>query len=174
MLQPTAVKKSAPLPGTVIGGVYRVVKLIGEGAMGVVLLAHDTALQRSVAMKLIRPELASSSLRDRFLQEARAMARVSHPNVVQIYAFGDHEGAPYIAMELIPGSTLEDLRLSAPAGGVPDRDLVLRILDETCHGVSAIHAANTVHRDLKPTNILLDAEMRARVADFGVASATDG
>lgn len=156
--------------GTVIDGVYRIVGPLGQGGMGVVMLAHDERLERNVAIKLIRPELLHSvDLRDRFLTEARAMARVRHPNVLQIYAFGEFETAPYFVTELVEGQTVEQWLRARPEGTAPDLDIALRILEETCLGVTAIHAADTVHRDLKPSNLLLDSEMRVRVADLGVA-----
>jgi serine/threonine-protein kinase len=137
--------------------------------MGVVVLALDEKLQRHVAIKIVRAELLDSEdLRARFLQEARAMARVSHPNVLQIHAFGEIAGAPYFVMEYAPGTTVEEWL--AASAGPPDLDVALRILDDTCEGVNAIHAAQTVHRDLKPSNLLLDERLRVRVADLGLAN----
>jgi serine/threonine protein kinase len=153
-----------PAPGTIIDGVYRVVGPLGEGAMGVVLLAQDQRLGRQVAIKFLRTDL-DEEFRERFVAEARAMARVNHPNVVQIYAFGEYHGAPYFVMEFVDGRTLEDWM----AKSSPDLDLALHVLAGICDGVAAIHAAKTVHRDLKPTNILLDAELRPRIADLGLA-----
>ena len=162
----------APETGAVIAGVYQVLTPLGRGAMGVVMLARDLVLERLVAIKIIRPEmLDSDELRVRFLAEARAMARVNHPNVLHIHAFGDYEGAPYFVMEFVKGKTLESWM--RPTGGevvVPPLAETLRVLDATCLGVEAIHAAKTVHRDLKPSNILLGADMRVHVADLGVAN----
>jgi serine/threonine-protein kinase len=159
-----------PEPGSVIGGIYRVIRPLGSGAMGVVLLAHDESLDRKVAIKLIQPNLMRSDMRDRFADEARAMARVSHANVLQIHSLGEHEGAPYFVMEFVEGQTLEQwLRSRSETEAAVDVDLALSILEGTCRGVMAIHAADTIHRDLKPSNILLDARLRPRVADLGVA-----
>ena len=155
--------------GTVIDGIYRVVGPLGEGAMGVVVQAHDNLLQRDVAIKLVRPELLGPALRDDFLSEARAMARVRHPHVLQIYSLGQHGDAPYFVMELVQGKTAESWLAARPAGTPPDLEVALRILDQTCQGVSAIHAAGAVHRDLKPSNLLLDSAGRVRVSDLGVA-----
>ncbi|MDP9150779.1 MAG: protein kinase [Myxococcota bacterium] len=157
-----------PEPGSVIAGCYRVVRLLGTGAMGVVLLAEDESLQRRVAIKFIRPTLAGPSFRDRFLDEARAMARVSHPNVLQVHAFGEQDEAPYFVMEFVEGFTLTQWLAdrSAPL----NLDVALRILDGLCLGVAAIHAQNTVHHDIKPANILLDDTLRPRVADLGLAA----
>lgn len=156
-----------PQAGTVVGGTYRIVGPVGAGAMGVVLLAHDDTLDRRVAIKWTRAHLLTGQFRDSFVSEARAMARVNHPNVVQIHAYGDHEGTPYFAMEYVDGPTLEQWLARGPRP--PDVDIALRILDAVCDGVSAIHAADTVHRDIKPSNILLDERLRPRVADLGLA-----
>jgi serine/threonine-protein kinase len=153
--------------GTVIGGVYRVIGHLGSGTMGTVLLAHDETLDRRVAIKFVHDELRDSGFRDRFAAEARAMARVSHPNVLQIHTFGEHDGAQYFVMELVEGMTLEAWFESV--GRLPPLGTALQILEGICEGVSAIHAADALHRDLKPSNILLDAQLRPRVADLGLA-----
>jgi eukaryotic-like serine/threonine-protein kinase len=155
-------------PGTLIGGSYRLLGELGRGAMGVVLLAMDERLQRRVAIKFIRSDVVEPGFYTRFTQEARAMARVNHPNVLCIYAFGEHEGTPYFVSELVEGVTLEAWLAARPSP--PDLESALRILDDVCKAVAAIHAAGTVHRDLKPSNILVDSESRTRVADFGVST----
>jgi serine/threonine-protein kinase len=168
----TAATASAlgPAPGTKIAGVFTVERVLGQGGMGIVLLAHDEVLDRDVAIKFVRKDLLHEpELRDRFLTEARAMARVRHPNVLPIYAFGVYEEAPYFVTEHVDGQTVESWLRERPAGTFPDLERALRILEDTCDGVAAIHAAQTVHRDLKPGNLLLDAEFRVRVADMGVA-----
>jgi serine/threonine-protein kinase len=153
--------------GTLIDGVYRVVGPLGSGAMGVVLLAQDESLDRRVAIKFVHPTLHRDDFIQRFTAEARALARVNHPNVVQIYAFGEHDGAPYFATEFVEGQTLA--QWIARSGAATDVDIALEILDGVCEGVAAIHAANTVHRDLKPGNVLLDARLRPHIADLGLA-----
>jgi serine/threonine-protein kinase len=158
---------NGPTPGSLIGGIYRVVRPLGSGAMGVVLLAHDESLDRRVAIKLIQPNLLRTDMRERFADEARAMARVSHPNVLAIHSLGEHEDTPYFVMEFVEGKTLE--QWLDEKGSPPDVELALSILEGTCRGVMAIHAADTIHRDLKPSNILLDARLKPRVADLGVA-----
>ncbi|MGH7438456.1 MAG: serine/threonine-protein kinase, partial [Polyangiaceae bacterium] len=135
--------------------------------MGAVLLACDETLGRRVAIKLTRGHLLSPESRASLISEARAMARVSHPNVVQIYAHGEHEGAPYFVMEYVDGPTLE--QWLARASSAPELNVALAIMDEICRGVAAIHAVETVHRDIKPSNILLDERMRPRVADLGLS-----
>ncbi len=154
-------------PGALIGGAYRVLEPLGSGAMGMVVLAHDESLDRRVAIKFIHPHLLDRELRGRFAVEAHAMARVSHPNVLQIYAFAEHEDAPYFVMEVIEGQTLEQWLLEC--GTPPDLEVALSILEGICRGTEAIHAADTVHRDLKPSNILLDAKLQPHIADLGVA-----
>jgi len=160
-----------PEIGAVIHGVYRVIKPLATGGMGVVVLARDEQLERDVAIKFVRPELLDcDGLRARFVSEARAMARVGHPNVVHIHAFGEHRGAPYFVMEFVEGRTVQTLLRAWKDGAAPiDQALALRMLDDMCKGVTAIHAAGTVHRDLKPSNLLLDANGDLRVTDFGVA-----
>jgi serine/threonine-protein kinase len=156
-----------PVPGDVIGGMYRVEGELGSGAMGVVLLAVDERLKRKVAIKLIQSSLFAKHFQERFLQEARAMAEVTHPNVLVIHAFGEHGSSPYFVTEFVAGTTLD--RTIAECRHAIDLNLAFRILDEICMGVSALHAAGIVHRDLKPANILLDSEFRVRVADLGLA-----
>ncbi len=153
--------------GQHISDTYQIIGELGGGGMGVVLAAFDQQLGRKVAIKLIHAELRSEDFRARFTAEARAMARVSHPNVVTIHAFGEHDGAPFMVMELVEGATLETWLEAQPKQ--PDIDEVLRILNQICLGLSAIHAAGTLHRDIKPSNILLDSQLRARVSDLGLA-----
>ena len=135
--------------------------------MGVVLLAVDERLNRKVAIKVIQSSLFAPHFRDRFEQEARAMAEVNHPNVLVIHALGEHESQPYFVTEFVAGTTLD--RVIAECQHAIDVDLALRILNEICSGVSALHAAGIVHRDLKPANILLDNKFSVRVADLGLA-----
>jgi len=155
-------------PDASLGENYRVLGVLGRGAMGVVYSAFDEILQRKVAIKLIRKAFRSDAFRARFKFEARAMALVSHPNVVSIHAFGEHQASPYIVMELVDGQSLDSWRGKQPSP--PDRQACLSILDQICHGVMAIHEAGTIHRDIKPSNILIDrTHLRARISDFGLA-----
>jgi CheY-like chemotaxis protein len=172
--EPTLVSRSsspglgcALNPGTRVGQNYRVRHLLGIGGMGAVFLAHDEVLDRPVAIKFVREPLVGEAFRARFVIEARAMARVRHPNVVQIHAFGEHLGCPYFVMEFVEGMTLDAwLKLQ---GGRPSLEQCLQLLEGICDAVSAIHAADTVHRDLKPSNIIVQSDLRPRVTDLGLA-----
>jgi serine/threonine protein kinase len=157
-----------PALGDVVGGVYRILGELGRGAMGVVLLAFDLHLHRKVAIKFVSSQSFAEDMRQRFVQEARAMALVNHPNVLAIHSFGEHGTIPYFVMELVDGQTV-DAWLTQNEGP-PDLDAALAILQDVCEGVSAIHAAGAVHCDLKPSNVLLDDRMRVRVADLGLAA----
>jgi serine/threonine protein kinase len=164
-----------PQAGTLIDGAYRVVGPLGQGGMGMVVLALDERLQRDVAIKLIRPAYGNhSKARERFLIEARAMARVRHENVVEIFAFGDLAGSPYFVMEYVPGSNianwLDDLILEDK---LPSVDESLGYLDQICRGLTAIHASGAVHGDLKPSNILLGPASRVALADLGLSRLFD-
>jgi serine/threonine protein kinase len=164
--------RGLPRPGDLVGDTFEVVSEIGRGSMGVVLSAFDRKLERPVAIKLIRAELLDSGFRQRFLDEARVMAQINHPNVVCIHALGEHGAMPYFVMELVEGMNLEQWQRRR--GGPVELRPALEILNDMCLGVSAIHEAGAVHRDLKPSNILLDAQLRSRVADFGVSTRTEG
>lgn len=143
--------------GTLVNTTYRVERALGVGGMGVVALATDEALDRKVAIKFIRPELfAFPEMRTFFHNEARAMARVSHRNVLSVFAFGEHEGTPYFVMEYVDGKTVERWLRERPPDSFPDIDEAIAILDQACLGVSAIHDSSTIHRDLKPSNLLID------------------
>ncbi len=162
--------------GVVVDGTYRIEGPLGAGGMGVVVLARDERLDRLVAIKLIRPELfEKDDLRELFVVEARAMARVNHPNVLAVHAFGELDRVPYFVMEYVDGESAEDwLARARDRGALPDLERALDIVDQACAGAAAIHAAMTVHRDLKPSNLLLDATGRVAVSDLGVARILEG
>jgi serine/threonine protein kinase len=164
-----------PPVGALIDGTYRVMGPLGEGGMGLVALAIDERLQREVAIKFIRPSLVSrEKARSRFLSEARAMARVHHENVVEIYSFGETDGMPYFVMEYVPGSNIALWINDATQGRVlPPVDVALGFLDQICRGLSAIHASSLVHGDLKPTNVLIGPASRVAIADLGMSRVLD-
>jgi len=147
--------------GTVVGR-YQITRFIGGGGGGQVYEAFDPQLARAVALKLIRAERAEQP---HLVGEARALARLSHPNVVNVYDAGIHEGRAYVVMELVEGVSLERWLEEAPRSW---REIVERFLDAG-QGLAAAHAAGLVHRDVKPANVILGVGGRARIADFGLA-----
>jgi eukaryotic-like serine/threonine-protein kinase len=150
------------MAGDVIAGRYRLLEPLGYGAMSSVWLAEDTELQRRVAVKVLGP----TADRARFEREARAAAALSHPNICQLYDYGEEDGKPYMVLEYLSGGTLEErLRGGKP---LPDDDAT-RIAAEIAAGLAHAHARGLVHRDLKPANVLFDAEERPKIADFGIA-----
>jgi eukaryotic-like serine/threonine-protein kinase len=157
-----------PAIGDVVGGSYRILGELGRGSMGVVLEAFDLQLHRKVAIKFVNAASFDDSAGQHFVREARAMALVNHPNVLAIHSFGEHGSVPYFVMELVDGQTVESWL--ERSDGHAELDEVLAILNDVCQGVSAIHAAGAVHCDLKPSNVLLDHQLRVRVADLGLAA----
>ena len=152
-----------------LGG-FEILRELGQGGMGVVYEAHQTALDRRVALKVLQPHAAGDeNLKRMFQREARAVARLDHPNVVPIFEVGEADGQPYFAMQLIPGGTLSQ-RLAED--GLSVREAV-GVLAAVCRAVAAAHRAGVVHRDLKPSNILLDDEVRPFVSDFGLSRMID-
>ncbi|MBE2318334.1 serine/threonine protein kinase [Solirubrobacter sp. CPCC 204708] len=157
-------------PGDVVDG-YRIEARLGGGGFGEVFLAAERSPKRKVARKFIRPELAlAPDLMRRFEREVDAMASVEHPNVVPIYARGEHQGRRYFSMRYVPGGSL-DRFLSERRPAFED---VLELLAGVAEGLDCCHARGVVHRDLKPANILIDAEHgRGLLTDFGIALADD-
>ena len=150
---------------------YRLVEKIGEGGMGVVWRALDTTLDRDVAIKLL-PEsfLRDEELLARFEREAKAVAALSHPNIVGIFGFGTQSGLAYAVMELLEGQTLRDL---LDDGVLPPRKAV-DIARQIAIGLDAAHGKGIVHRDLKAENVFVTSDGRARILDFGLATAVPG
>jgi serine/threonine protein kinase len=148
-------------------GRYEILDKLGEGAMGVVYRARDTALGRVVALKMLSQELgAEEELHQRFLREAEAVGLLSHPNIVTVYDMGEAAGQLYMSMELLEG---EDLRfLIEKRVPIPVADRV-RILIQICEGVEYAHSKGVVHRDIKPANILVTTSARVKILDFGLA-----
>ncbi len=149
-------------------GRYVVEKELGRGGMGVVFAAHDDALKRRVALKVVRTDRGIPDARARLEREAQSLAKVQHPNVVAVHDVGEADGELFIAMELVDGEPL-----STWAKGKPWRQ-VLEMLHEAGRGLAEAHDAGVLHRDFKPGNVLVDSAGRARVADFGLAAAHEG
>lgn len=149
-------------------GDYVVHEALGQGGMGTVFRARDAVLERDVALKLIHPSLVGrEDFRGMFLGEARCMASIAHPNVVQVFALGNHQEVPFIAMELLSGGSVQERIL---AEGPLELDEALPILRDVAEGLSAIHRAGRVHGDVKPANVLLTEEGdRAALTDMGVS-----
>ena len=156
-------------PDTIVDDRYRILTRIGAGGMAEVFCAHDESLGRKVALKLLHRRFADDAeFVERFRREASAAAGLQHPNVVGIYDRGRWDGTYYIAMEYLPGRTLKDIvRDEAPLDPVRAIDLTVQVLK----AARFAHRRGVVHRDLKPHNVIVDDEDRAKVADFGIARA---
>jgi serine/threonine protein kinase len=150
------------MPARSIAGRYRLEELLGTGGMAEVWRATDLELDRAVALKLLAPDAD----RSRFAREARAVAALAHPNITQLYDYGESDGRPYMVLEYLPGGTLEE-RVRDP---IPlDDETTARIASVIAAGLAHAHARGLIHRDLKPANVLFDEEGRAKIADFGIA-----
>lgn len=146
-------------------GRYLVVERIGVGGMGEVHKAYDPELGRVVAIKVMHRELDSDGGEQRLLREAQAIAQLSHPNVIAVHDVGTSDGALYVAMEFVDGLSLGAWLRSKPR----DRDAILDVFLQAARGLAAAHDAGLVHRDFKPANVLVGADGRVRVLDFGLA-----
>jgi serine/threonine protein kinase len=153
-----------------IGFQYRIERLLGRGGMGAVYLAHELALDRDVAIKVLPPERAGSrEVRERFRREARTAARLSHPNIVPLYTFGEVAGLVYFVMGYVAG---ESLAARLQTRGPVDADEARILLAAICDALDYAHRQGIVHRDIKPDNILLDAASGTPLlTDFGIAKA---
>src|ERR1044072_1727309 len=151
--------------GTAIDGCFRVLSYLGEGRFGIVYRCHDMELDRDVAVKLLKPDSAGPTELKILLTEARRLAALSHPNVVQAFRLGNWNGSPYIAMELIEGKKLlelsSDSRLSL-------REAV-KAMRQVPAGLRAIHEAGIIHRDLSPNNIMITRSGIAKILDLGLS-----
>ena len=155
----------------VIAG-YRRLRQLGAGGMGEVHLAHHDRLDRKVALKLLRPNVSDDGdFTQRFLRESKAMAAVSHPNVVAIHDAGEADGFLFMAIEFVDGT---DLSKQLKTRGTIDEPTALGILIGCCRGLEAIYEAGLVHRDIKPANIFLDREGKPKIGDLGLARHVDG
>src|SRR5947209_11787973 len=150
-----------------LGG-YRILRLLGQGGMGAVFAAEDPSLRRRVAIKVLRPDVASCpESRVRFLREARSAAVLQHDHIVTIHHVGEQGGVPFIVMPLLAGESLDERLRREPSLTVAE---VVRIGREVAEGLQAAHAAGLIHRDIKPANIWLEAPGgRVKILDFGLA-----
>ncbi len=157
----------------ILGPGYELGERIGAGGFAEVFKAQDLRLKRSVAVKVLRPDLGlTPGMLDRFRREAEVVAALRHPHIVPIYDIGEGEGIAFILMPFIAG---ESLRAVMERSGPMDPDMVRRILTEAAHGLGAAHDAGVIHRDIKPENIMLEGrEQRALLMDFGIAKAVGG
>ena len=152
---------------SVLSGRYRLASKLGSGGMSTVYLAQDEVLDRPVAVKLLHREISEEADQlERFRREARAAARLSHPNLVSVIDAGEDEGRPYIVFEYVEGETLK--RRIQHEGGLPVDEAVAYAI-EIGRGLIAAHGRKLVHRDVKPQNVLIDPDGRAKVTDFGIA-----
>jgi predicted Ser/Thr protein kinase len=159
------------LPGTLLGGRYRIIGLLGRGGMGEVYRATDLALGQSVALKFLPEEAAQNQrLLERFHGEVRIARQVSHPNVCRVYDIGQAEGMPFISMEYVDGEDLSSLLLRI--GRLP-ADKALETARKLCAGLSAAHDRGIIHRDLKPQNIMMNKRGDVVIMDFGLAAVAE-
>jgi serine/threonine protein kinase/ketosteroid isomerase-like protein len=180
----TFLVESLPL---VIDGKYKLERLIAHGGMGSVYRAHHMQLDRAVAIKILRAEfLSDPMIRERFSREARAVARLKHPNIVSVYDFGElPEGGAYLVMELIEGRSLrEEMRLHIARHGQFSPERAATLLSQVCVGIEHAHRQGIIHRDLKPDNVMIETQTgdqpggpltaeRVLVLDFGIAKLKD-
>lgn len=160
------------LPGVVLAQRYEIICMLGEGGMGAVYKARDRELDRPVALKVIRPDLArNKAMIDRFKQELLLARQVTHRNVIRIYDLGEAQGLKFITMEFIEGEDLRGL-LSKKKKLTPEESV--DIMQQVCRALEAAHSLGIIHRDLKPQNIMRDQTGRVLVMDFGLARTLEG
>jgi serine/threonine protein kinase/tetratricopeptide (TPR) repeat protein len=158
--------------GSVLAGRYEILKMLGQGGMGAVYKARDRQVDRLVAVKIIRPEMAANpAILQRFIQELVLARQITHRNVIRIYDIGEAEGIKFITMEFVEG---KDLRTIISERGKLPAEEAASIIEQTASGLSAAHAEGVIHRDLKPGNIMQDASGRIVVMDFGLARTVAG
>lgn len=152
------------MDGNQIAG-YAIEGVLGEGGMGVVYRGRDTTLDRPVAIKVIHPNKLGEEGRERFFREARACSRITHPHIITVYAAGEDQGRPYLAMELIDGKTLREI---IEGGAIPWESAVRWMID-LLDALSRLHKEGIIHRDLKPENIMVTRDDVIKLMDFGLA-----
>ncbi len=171
MLSEIQAQMFGPRDPTTVGR-FTLSKRLGRGAFGSVYLAHDAQLQREVAVKFLSAGTAGPETRARFVREAQALAQLKHPNVLTVHDVGVEDDRVYIAMEYVEAGTLSDWAKTRPVGTRARFSDVLQLAIATARGLAAAHTAGLVHRDVKPANILVGADGRPRLADFGLVGAS--
>ena len=156
-------------------GRYRIERMLGQGAMGVVYLAHDEMIERLVGIKCIRlDKVEDDTERQRaeelFFEEAKIIGKLTHPHITSIYDIGTHAGAPYIVMEYVKGKTIGEIIKSGGTANIPQ---ILRVLAMVARALHYAHKRNIIHRDIKPANIMVMASSAPKVMDFGIARLID-
>ena len=153
--------------GAVFAGRYQIIEELGKGGMGRVYKAHDTRIKEKIALKLIKPEIASDKKTiERFSNELKFARKIRHKNVCQMFDLGEEKGTHFISMEYVPG---EDLKSMIRMSGQLAIGTSLSIAKQICEGLSEAHKLGVVHRDLKPSNVMIDKEGNTRIMDFGIA-----
>jgi serine/threonine protein kinase len=145
---------------------YEIKQRLGQGGMGAIYLARDPVIDRLVALKLLHNDVASDDIRKRFAQEARASGALTHPNIVTIYDYGEFGDSPFIVMEYVRGETLADLIRRGAEIPITQK---LRWIEQVCNALGYAHGENVVHRDVKPSNLMVDQHGVIKVLDFGIA-----
>ena len=165
--RPSGLRATALDPGAIVGGRYRILAQLGAGGMGIVYKAHDLELDDVVALKMLRPAaMVDGEQLERLKSEIKLARKITHPNVLRTFDFGEVGGQPFISMEYVRGLTLryllnETRRIPYTAG--------LRIARQLCAGLAAAHAVGVLHRDIKPENLILEQNGNAKLMDFGIA-----
>ncbi len=161
----------AAVPGELFAGRYRLSRVLGQGGMAAVFDGFDTRLDRPVAIKVLHPHIAATpGMQERFAHEGRAAAGLSHPSAVGVFDAGEDRGRAFLVIERLPGTTLADAMRNGPL----DAGWTVPVALDVLAALGAAHRLGMVHRDIKPGNILLTGEGRAKVADFGIAKVTGG
>lgn len=165
--------KTQPWVGKVMGH-FKLLRLIGEGSMGLVIQAEDTHLKRIVALKVLRKKLSEGEKGkdavEQFLREARAAASIEHPNIVRVYEINQHAGWWYIAMEMVSGNSLQEI---VKAAGALPMSRACPIIADAAIGLQVAHELGMIHRDIKPSNILVTRNGHGKISDFGLVRVDD-
>jgi len=158
------------LPENELVGHYRVIEQIGSGGMGEIYLADDTKLNRRIALKFLPAYLSMDpTYKRRIINEARAAAQLTHPNIITIHEISEFRGRPYIVMEYVPGTTLNDIIAEQKIG----IDQAVDIMIQVCQGLKKAHQSGVIHRDIKPSNIMVTDDGQTKILDFGIARAAE-